>query len=218
MIRLENISKTYTTNINQHVLDEINIEFHGPSINTIYGNSGTGKTTLLNIIGLIDIPTAGSVYYENKKIENYDLLSSFRLKNYGYVLQDHYLMPEFTVYDNLKLPMVINNNYLNADCYIDDLLDKFKLIHLKNKFPCSISAGEAQRFAVLRSIVNKPKIIIADEPTSNLDDNNAKILISLFEDLKIKYNYIIFVATHDKRFIEISDNSYKLDNKNLKKI
>ena len=219
MIELKAISKSYTTShsVNPVLLD-VNILLPENSINTIYGNSGTGKTTLLNIIGLITAPNKGLILLDNKKINQNVSLSSYRLKYFGYVFQDHYLMPEFTVYENMQLPQLISNNQkTNIEEKINSLLDSFNLKHIKNKYPINISIGEAQRVAILRSIINHPKIVIADEPTSNLDDTNALNVINLFKNLKENYNYTIIIATHDKRFLDISNNSYKLtDNKLVK--
>ena len=215
MIKLENISKSYHSNSELEVLKDINLECDNSTIVTIYGNSGTGKTTLLNILGLIDNPTNGYVYIDDKKITNYNKIDSLRIKTFGYIFQDHYLFPEFTVIENLMLPLIISSNKKN-DLALN-LLDRFDLLYLKDKYPSSISFGEAQRIAVLRSIINKPRFIIADEPTSSLDDENASYIVDLFEDLK-NQGYSILIATHDKRFIEKSDNSFKLYNKNLMEI
>ena len=220
MIELKRVSKSYITNHSVNsVLSDVNVTFFKNKITTIYGNSGMGKTTLLNIIGLIMHPDNGEVYVNNEKI-NYNIpLSNYRLESFGYVFQDHYLMPEFTVYENLQLPQLISKNEdLEIEKKIDLLLDTFNLKSIKNNYPINISMGEAQRVAILRSVINNPKIIIADEPTSNLDDDNANNVVSLFRKLKERYNYTIIIATHDKRFIDISNISYKLSDKKLVKL
>ena len=220
MIELKTVSKSYITNhsVNSVLLD-VNVVFPENNITTIYGNSGTGKTTLLNIIGLIMSPDNGEVYLNNEKINYNSSLSNYRLESFGYVFQDHYLMPEFSVYENLQLPQLISKNKdFEIDEKIDLLLDTFNLKSIKNHYPINISMGEAQRIAILRSVINNPKIIIADEPTSNLDDDNANNVVRLFKKLKEKYNYTIIIATHDKRFIDISNNSYKLSDKKLVKL
>ena len=215
MIKLENISKSYHSNSDLEVLKDVNFFCDKSKIFTIYGNSGTGKTTLLNILGLIDKPTSGYVYINNNKITDYNNVSSLRVKTFGYIFQDHYLLPEFTVLENLVLPSIIIGG--NRRDFALNLLDRFNLLSFKDKYPRSISFGEAQRVAVLRSIINKPRIIIADEPTSSLDDDNANSIVKLFQELR-EDGYSIIVATHDKRFIEKSDNSFKLSNKNLMKV
>ena len=215
MIKLENISKSYHSNFELEVLKDVNLFFEHSKIFTIYGNSGTGKTTLLNILGLIDTPSSGNIYIDEKKITDYKNVSTLRVKTFGYIFQDHYLFPEFTVLENLILPSIIIGG--NKRDFALKLLDRFNLSALKDKYPRSISFGEAQRVAVLRAVINKPRVIIADEPTSSLDDDNANSILKLFQDLK-RDGYSIIVATHDKRFIEKSDNSFKLYNKNLMEV
>ena len=220
MLKLNNISHSYTSyNVTNEVLSSINIIFEKSSINTIFGNSGTGKSTLLNITGLINSPTNGEILLSNKKVNNSINNASLRLKYFGYVFQNHYLLPEFTVNENLMLPgVILGNNKNEIINRVSNYLDRFGMNLLKNKYPHHISIGEAQRIAVIRSLINKPKIIIADEPTSNLDDKNANIISDLFKELKEENKYIIIIATHDKRFLKISDNNYKLNNKNLIKL
>ena len=215
MIKLENISKSYNSNFELEVLKDVNLFCEHSKIFTIYGNSGTGKTTLLNILGLIDTPSSGNIYIDEKKITDYKNVSILRVKTFGYIFQDHYLFPGFTVLENLILPSIIIG--ANKRNFALKLLDRFNLSALKDKYPRSISFGEAQRVAVLRAVINKPRVIIADEPTSSLDDDNANSILKLFQDLK-RDGYSIIVATHDKRFIEKSDNSFKLYNKNLMEV
>ena len=220
MLKLKNISHCYSSyNVKNEVLSSINIIFEKSSISTIFGNSGTGKSTLLNIAGLINTPTNGEILLDEKNINNSINIASLRLKYFGYVFQNHYLLPEFTVKENLMLPGVIlgdnKNEIINR---VSTYLDRFGMNDLKNKYPHHISIGEAQRVAVIRSLINKPMIIIADEPTSNLDDENANMISDLFKELKEENKYTIVIATHDKRFLQISDNNYKLNNKNLIKL
>jgi len=221
MLKLKNISHYYSSyNVKNDVLSSINIIFEKSSISTIFGNSGTGKSTLLNIAGLINSPINGQILLDDKNINNsMNNIASLRLKYFGYVFQNHYLLPEFTVKENLMLPGVImgddKNRIINR---VSTYLDRFGMNLLKNKYPHHISIGEAQRVAVIRSLINKPKIIIADEPTSNLDDENANMISDLFKELKEENKYTIIIATHDKRFLQISDNNYKLNNKNLIKL
>jgi len=217
MVKLDKIYKTYMSDdISNNVLSNIDIMFKANTINTIYGNSGTGKTTLLNIIGLIASPDSGNVIIDEKTINFNAELSKYRKKYFGYIFQDHYLMPEFTIYENMQLPLLISNKYKkNMNEKIFSLLELFNLNRIANKYPINVSIGEAQRIAILRSVINNPKIIIADEPTSNLDDTNAMNVLDLFKSLKDKYQYTVIIATHDKRFLDISNNSYKLTNKKL---
>ena len=220
MIELRNISHEYkNNNISIKVLSNINISYLDSGINVIIGNSGVGKTTLLNIIGLIECPTAGILKLNNDIIDYNKELSSLRLQNYGYIFQNHYLFPEFTVFENLCIPGLIKNNLQkNIKDRINLYLKKFQLESISNKYPDNISQGEAQRIAIIRSIMNNPKIIIADEPTSNLDEYNAQIILEFFKEIYEEFNLLFIIATHDKRFLEISNKNYKLSNKKLIKI
>ena len=220
MLELKNIYHYYSSyDTKNDVLSSINVVFQKGSINTIFGNSGTGKSTLLNIAGLINNPKIGDVLLGGKKVNSKEDMSSMRLKYFGYIFQDHYLLPEFTVEENLILPGVISGNKKkNIVDKVSKYLERFGLNMLKHKYPHHISIGEAQRIAVIRSLINNPEIIIADEPTSNLDDENANIIATLFKELKEQNKYTIVIATHDERFLHISDNNYKLNNKNLIKL
>jgi len=217
MLKLKKIYKSYIVDdVANDVLSNIDVSFKENTINTIYGNSGIGKTTLLNIIGLISKPDSGDIIINNKSVNLNIDLSKYRSKFFGYIFQDHYLMPEFTIYENMQLPRLISNRCKDdLNDKIFSLLKLFNLKHIAYKYPINVSVGEAQRIAILRSIINHPKVVIADEPTSNLDDSNAMNVLELFKALKDKYNYTIIIATHDKRFLDISNNSYKLSNKKL---
>ena len=220
MLTLKNISHSYNSyNFNNDVLSDINVDFSKSTINTIFGNSGTGKTTLLNISGLITKPNSGRIILNKKEINYSKNISDIRLKNFGFVFQNHYLFPEFTVKENLILPGVISglrNSEIKKIVY--DNLDRFNIRFIEDKYPSEISVGEAQRVSLIRSLVTKPKIIFADEPTSNLDNNNAEMICDLFKELKEENKYIIIIATHDKRFLKIANNNYELNNKKLIKL
>ena len=219
MLELKNISKYYINNkMSNKVLEDISIIFKESSINTIIGNSGVGKTTLLNILGLIDSPTKGTMYLKGKLIDFDNDLSKTRLNKFGYVFQNHSLIPEYSIIENLILPNIINNiSVKDAKQKAYTFLDKFSLLNIDNNYPESISAGECQRVAIIRSLMNDPEIIIADEPTSNLDEENAQLIIDFFSSLNNKNKYMFVIATHDKRFLKISLNNFKLTNKKLRK-
>ena len=220
MLELKNISHSYLSYKRNHdVLSLVNIHFDKSSITTIFGNSGTGKSTLLNIAGLVIPPIEGEIFLNNKIVNHSIDKAKLRLRYYGYVFQNHYLLPEFTVKENLMLPgIIIGDNKKAISNRVFRYLDRFNMTKLKDKYPHHISMGESQRIAVIRSLINKPKIIIADEPTSNLDDENADIISNLFDELINEMKYSIIIATHDKRFLQLSDKNYKLNNKNLIKL
>ena len=176
MLELKNISHCYLSYKKKHdVLSSVNINFDKSSLTTIFGNSGTGKSTLLYIAGLVITPSRGEIILNDESINNSIDKAKLRLKYYGYVFQNHYLLPEFTVKENLMLPgIIIGDNKKAISNRVFRYLDRFNMTKLKDKYPHHISMGESQRIAVIRSLINKPKIIIADEPTSNLDDENME--------------------------------------------
>ena len=187
--------------------------------NVIFGNSGVWKATLLNICGLIDKPNQGKVILNNEEINYNNNLSDIRLLKIGFIFQKHYLLPEYSVKENLMLPSIIaNKNHNETFNRIDEYLDSFKLSKLKEKYPNEISVGESQRIAVIRAIMNNPDIIIADEPTANLDEENTEILLSHLDEINRDNNSLFIIATHDKSFLKISDNNYKLSDKKLIKL
>ena len=219
MLNIKNISKSYSdANESIPVLKNISLNIKQGSVVTVMGKSGSGKTTLLNIIGGLVMPDSGGLYLDNS-IYNYgDKFSIFRSKSFGYIFQNHNLLPEFTIKENLLLPTIINNNNKNTLENIDDYLELLNLLNCKNKYPIKMSKGECQRVSIVRSLMNKPKLIIADEPTANLDENNIKIILDLFVKLNKELNYTFIIATHDKKFMDVSNEIYKINNFKLKKI
>jgi len=184
------------------------------------GSSGVGKSTLLNIAGCLIRPDSGIIEFENKKI---DLVSAntdkFRVNNFSYVFQNFNLLPEFNVYDNLLIPAYINNlDIKNVRVKMLELLDYMNLRNIQKKFPSQLSSGEIQRIALLRSLLGKQKIIIADEPTGNLDESNTKIILNLIANINRDYKYMFIIASHDKSFLDIAHKSYFLNNANVETI
>ena len=164
------------------VLDSINLELETGTITTIIGESGSGKSTLLNVLSSLDTFDSGKLLIENEDISslNEKKLSSFRNEKIGFIFQFHHLLPDFTILDNVLMPLWIKNGFGQYDKPLE-LLDEFGLLKIKDKYPAEISGGERQRVAIIRSIVNKPKILFADEPSGNLDEKNSTKLIDLFK-------------------------------------
>ena len=217
MLTLKRIYKSYN---DSEVLSNIDIHFRNEEITLIMGSSGVGKSTLLNIAGCLIRPDSGIIEFENKKI---DLVSSntdkFRVNNFSYVFQNFNLLPEFNVYDNLLIPAYINNlDIKNVRVKMLELLDYMNLSNIHKKFPSQLSSGEIQRIALLRSLLGKQKIIIADEPTGNLDESNTKIILNLIANINRDYKYMFIIASHDKSFLDIAHKSYFLNNANVETI
>ena len=217
MLTLKRIYKSYN---DSEVLSNIDIHFRNKEITLIMGSSGVGKSTLLNIAGCLIRPDSGIIEFENKKI---DLVSTntdkFRVNNFSYVFQNFNLLPEFNVYDNLLIPAYINNlDIENVRVKMLELLDYMNLGNIQKKFPSQLSSGEIQRIALLRSLLGKQKIIIADEPTGNLDESNTKIILNLIANINRDYKYMFIIASHDKSFLDIAHKSYFLNNANVETI
>ena len=211
MINIKNIKKDYKNNGDSTaVLKNISLEIKKNEIVTIYGNSGVGKSTLFLIIsGMLK---ADSGIVEIKEIdlnENNSLL--IRRKHLGILFQDNNLLPEFSVKENLMLPIILNKKSKeNSISHIEYLLGLVGMKDYIDRYPGTLSKGEYQRVSLLRSIANTPEIVIADEPTANLDENNCKLLLDLIVKLNRNLGITFLIATHDKRFLSISNSSYKL--------
>ena len=218
MINIKNIKKYYSNNGESTVvLEDISLEVQKTEIITIYGNSGVGKSTLFFIISGMLKPDYGTIKIKGIDLNEKNSLS-IRRKYLGILFQDNNLLPEFSVKENLMLPMLINKQSKeNAILHANFLLDLVTMHDYLDRYPNTLSKGEYQRISLLRSIANTPEIVIADEPTANLDENNCKLLLNLIVKLNKSLDITFLIATHDKRFLSISNSSYKLFNGSLTK-
>ena len=213
ILEAQKIVKKIDNNI---ILDCIDLSINEGQIISIQGASGSGKTTLLNILGLLDNPSNGRIkYYNSLEYDNFN--SSNRVNTIGYIFQFHHLLSEFKVVDNLIIPQLLaGKEYKESNAHAEELLSMLDLNYLKDRYPHEISGGECQRIAVLRGIVNRPKIVFADEPTGNLDRKNSAIIIKLLNDLKDTFRISFLIATHDNYITKISDKSFYIENGKLK--
>ncbi len=205
MIRVENIEKSYDT---LKVLKGVNLTINKSEITTIVGASGAGKSTLLHIIGTLDKPDTGSVFIDD--ISLFQLkdkqLSDYRNKNIGFVFQFHHLLPEFTALENVALPALISGlSKKEALKKGKELLDFLKLSERFEHKPSQLSGGEQQRVAVARALINNPQCILADEPSGNLDSENARKLHQLFFDLRDQFKQTFIIVTHNEELANLSD-------------
>ena len=214
ILEANNLSKTYKIN-NEiiNVLNGINLCINEGELVVLIGPSGSGKSTLLNILGTIDNNYDGIIKINNINIKSDEDLSYVRSNMIGFIFQFHHLLPEFTIIENLKIPKLLSNN-TGED--IDKLLDYIGLTHRKDHYPDQISGGERQRVAVLRALINKPALILADEPTGNLDRENSKLLLNLISSIKEKYQQSFIIATHDESIADIADRIFTLKDGKLK--
>lgn len=208
MIKVKNLSKSFN---NQLVLDNISIEIKKGDFISIVGPSGAGKTTFLNILGTIDEYDKNpktSILFNNIDITNLDddKLSSFRNKEIGFIFQFHQLLPELTAQENILLPSMIGKRSEKES--LENLMKLSSILeinHILNKKPEFISGGEKQRVAVARALINSPSILLADEPTGNLDSKNAEKIQKLFKKINKELNVTIVLVTHNKAFSKIAD-------------
>lgn len=217
-IETKNLNKIYNTNnVEYHILKDINIDIQENEFVSIIGPSGAGKSTLLYMIGTLDIPTSGEILYFNQKstlnlekLKQKDL-NNFRNKNLGFIFQFHHLLPEFSVFENIMMPVYLGNeNLKEAEQRAISLMEYAGIIELKDKMPSQISGGEQQRVAIIRALINKPDLIIADEPTGNLDSENSKIILNMLKKIQRDFNVTIIVATHSDYIANASDRIIKI--------
>ena len=207
LIELKNVSKNYISSKKIEVLKNINYTFKSGKTYSLIGPSGSGKSTLLNLISLIDKPTSGFIKLDNVKINDNDIdqRDKIRSKKIGIIYQDKNLLADFTTLENVYMARLsLNNNKKKAVIDAKNLLKKVGLDKRLNHFPSELSGGESQRVAISRALINSPDIILADEPTGNLDNKNARDIFNLLLGLRNKNRIIIF-ATHNRYFADMSD-------------
>ena len=217
ILEARNISKSFFNNTRKfNVFSDLSLVIEKKDLITIMGPSGSGKSTLLNILGTLEAYDEGILNINGKEIvkQNNDSLSRIRNEFLGFVFQFHHLIPEFNSIENVLLPQQIYKNDLN-DSYAKELLHFMGLSNRMNYYPSELSGGERSRVAVARALINKPAIVLADEPSGNLDIENAKKLIKLFEKINKEFDQSIVIATHDKEIASIGNKNYFLDKGSL---
>ena len=222
ILQLANVSKIYGTKIKTQVLNEFNLEIEEGSFNSIIGQSGSGKSTLLNIIGTLDVPTQGEVIINGISTQKLTKkqLATLRNQTLGFIFQFHYLLPEFTVLENILMPYRMQNKRVTPEVMERalHLIDVVGLSKVKNNLATNLSGGQQQRAAIARALMNQPKIILADEPTGNLDSDTTDQIYDLMRSINQSMNTTFLIITHDQsvaertdRIIEIKDGKIILD-------
>ena len=203
------------------VLSDIEISVSPGDLIAISGSSGAGKSTLLHLLASLDKPCSGSIVFNKKEtttLSNKEL-SKLRLKNYGFVYQFHHLLEDLTVLENILIPgQILNSDKSLLNKRANSLIDRIGLSKRKDHLPWKLSGGEKQRVAIARALINSPNIIFLDEPTGNLDIDNAKVIQDLLIEISKEHGIALVTATHDNNFIKSFNRIYKLDNTILREI
>ncbi|MCL2650985.1 MAG: ABC transporter ATP-binding protein [Candidatus Azobacteroides sp.] len=206
MIKIKDLEKIYRTEeVETVALNKMSLEVKEHEFVAIMGPSGCGKSTLLNILGMLDEPTSGSFIFNGIEVSkfNENKRSDLRKANIGFVFQSFNLIDELTVFENVELPLVYNNiKAADRKRMVEEALESVQMMHRRNHFPSQLSGGQQQRVAVARAVVNNPKLILADEPTGNLDSKNGAEVMQLLTSLNEKGTTIVMVthSEHDSRY------------------
>ncbi|MDD4307900.1 MAG: ABC transporter ATP-binding protein [Thermoplasmata archaeon] len=222
VLEARKISKIYSGAVDTQVLYDIDLAFAEGSFNSIIGQSGSGKSTLLNILGTLDRPTSGELIINGRPTTGMrkNELAELRNESIGFIFQFHHLLPEFTARENVLIPYLIRNDKDSekAGARADELMDMLGLAKVKNNNSTKMSGGQQQRAAIARALMNSPKIILADEPTGNLDSDTSATVYDYFRMINRKFGTTFVIITHDRkiaeqadRIIEIKDGRIHLD-------
>lgn len=209
VIALSGINKIYGTTVKTQVLFDVDLSFGQGTFNSIIGASGSGKSTLLNIIGTLDKPTSGDVVINGTNTQDMgkNELADLRNRTIGFIFQFHYLLPEFTALENVLIPYRMHqvNPPPEAKAWANELLDLVGLTKYKNNRATNMSGGQQQRTAIARALMNRPAIILADEPTGNLDSDSTESIYGLLRDINARFGTTFIIVTHDQRIAEKTD-------------
>lgn len=209
ILQLINIDKSYGEKIVTKVLNNINLTFYEGEFTAIIGQSGSGKSTLLNIIGSLDKPTSGDILFRGDNISHFtnNDMANFRNKSIGFIFQFHFLLPEFTVLENVLMPTWIKYGY-DTEKDKERALELLEYVGLKdfiNRNSNNLSGGQQQRVAIARALMNNSDIILADEPTGNLDSESSKQIYKLLREINLKFKTTFIIVTHDPRISDMCD-------------
>ncbi|MGL5796571.1 MAG: ABC transporter ATP-binding protein [Cetobacterium sp.] len=220
ILRLEKVVKTYD-GVN-NILKEIDLSINKGEFIGIIGQSGSGKSTLLNIIGALDIPTKGKIYFDNEDISEYtsEERAKFRNKNIGFIFQFHFLLSQFNVLENILLPNWIETktNSNEKELKALEILEEMGLKDIAYRDSQNISGGQQQRVAIARALLNNPQIVLADEPTGNLDSKTSTQIYELLRRINRKYNTTFLIVTHNPEIASLCDRVIEIIDGEIKNI
>lgn len=211
VLEAKEIVRTYQGKVSVPALRHCSVQFHKGEFCAIIGKSGSGKSTLLRILATLDIPDSGDVLLDGERVN--DLgdaeLAKLRRRKIGFIYQDYNLFPEYTAYENIIMPLHLDGRQENRE-EIQDLMDKLGILECKDKFPNEMSGGEQQRVSIARALATKPVVVLADEPTGNLDAENADKIAELLRMASEMYEQTIVMVTHDIGMAEYADRIVKI--------
>ena len=203
LISVKGVSKVFKVGEeNFTALRDINLEIDGGSFMSFVGPSGSGKTTILNLIGGLDVPTTGNIFFKNTKLSamNRNQMAQYRRKNIGFIFQTYNLFPVYSVYENILFPLLLNGSKeKDAREQVMNIINKVGLSDQVKKRPSQLSGGQCQRVAIARALVKDPLLILADEPTANLDSKNSLQILELMSELNKQYKAAVVFSTHDEK-------------------
>ncbi len=212
ILQTEELVKTYGKGEEMiHALNHVSLTVHRGEFIAITGESGGGKTTLLNVIGTLDTPDSGRVLFDGIDMtgKKDDYLSTYRRRNIGFIFQDYNLIPVLTVEENIVLPLRLDSTPVDT-AYLDELLEMIGMGTRRHHYPHELSGGQQQRVAFARALIHKPQLILADEPTGNLDSKNSREIISILKNSIAKYNQTLVLVTHDGNIATQADRIFTM--------
>ena len=215
IMKLEDVDKFYNeTGHKLHILRKLNLEVKKGEFVSILGKSGSGKSTLLNVMGLLDKIDSGKIWINDREVSSLSEDERNNIKNnfLGFVFQFHYLMSEFTALENIMIPALLNN-FKNKNVIEKEAKNLLEIVGLAERMkhkPNQLSGGEKQRVAIARAMINKPSLILADEPTGNLDEDTSEMIFSLFKKINKEHNQSIIVVTHARDLSQVTDRQIYL--------
>lgn len=211
IVKTVDLTKTYNSGVEVHALSNVNFELEKGDLVAIIGDSGSGKSTLLHLLAGVDKPTSGDIFIQDKNITkfNKDEMTIFRRRNIGVVYQFFNLIPNINVRKNILLPLLLDNKKAD-DEYLKEILSILGIEGKLDRYPKQLSGGEQQRVAIARSLITRPAIILADEPTGNLDRKNSEEITGLFRLVNKRLNSTIMIITHDEKVANSCDKVYRM--------
>jgi lipoprotein-releasing system ATP-binding protein len=214
LLKVEKINKNYSSGEKTlHVLKNIDFCLNKGDFISLMGPSGSGKSTLLNIMGTMDFPSNGSIHLLETNLTNLkeNELAEYRLKHFGFIYQFHYLLPEFTILENVAIPaMLFGKTKQEAFKLAEELMEFLNILERGHHYPSEISGGEKQRAAIGRALINRPDILLADEPTGNLDHKTGQRVLKLFQKIHQEFGQTLFIVTHDEEVSKIAQKRFTL--------